>query len=218
MDEHIQLSELQCDAITELLNIGMGNAARSLSEMVNEEVKLSIPSLEMLSRQEAANHIDSKSPLTAQSQQRIAAVKQHFYGPFWGEAILLFPQEKSLELVRVLMKDEVPIEMLTELEQDALTEVGNIILNACLASLANILTTDLTSDLPIFIIGTATEVLEANTSRKEDEIVMFLRMDFALHTKDIDGYVAFILEVPSVKQFKDNIDQYLVRENLMVNI
>lgn len=210
MDENIQLSELQRDAITELLNIGMGNAARSLSEMVNEEVKLSIPSLEMLSRQEAANHIDSKQqPLVATRSQRIAAVKQHFHGPFWGEAMLLFPQEKSLELVRALMKDEVPIEMLTELEQDALTEVGNIILNACLASLANILTTDLTSDLPVFMIGTATEVLEADTPRTENEVVMFLRMDFALHTKDIDGYVAFILEVPSVKQFKENIDQYL---------
>ena len=203
MGDDIRLSELEHDAITELLNIGMGNAAGSLSKMVNEEVKLSVPSLEVLSRQDAAGHINH------QPQKRIAAVKQRFYGPFWGEALLLFPQEKSLELVRVLMKDEIPLEMLTELEQDALTEVGNIILNACLSSLANILTEELTSDLPLFITGTANEILEASASPQKDEIVVFLRMDFALQSKNIYGYVAFILEVPSVERFKANINKYL---------
>jgi chemotaxis protein CheC len=204
MDEHILLTELECDAIVELLNIGMGQAANSLSEMVQEEVKLAVPSLELLSRQEAISRLNGY-PL----HKRIAAVKQHFDGPFCGDALLLFPQEKSLELVRALMKgEEVSLEMLTELEQDALTEVGNIILNSCLGSLANLLTHELTSELPIFITGTATEVLDACLA-KNDDIVMFLRMDFALHSKDICGYVAFILEIPAIERFKISIDNYL---------
>lgn len=203
MDEHLQLTELECDAIVELLNIGMGQAANSLSEMVQEEVKLAVPSLELLSRQVAI------SRLNGYPHKRIAAVKQHFDGPFSGDALLLFPQEKSLELVRAIMKgEEVPLEMLSELEQDALTEVGNIILNSCLGSLANILTYELTSELPVFITGTATEVLDACLAQNDD-IVMFLRMDFALHTKDISGYVAFILEIPAIEQFKISIDNYL---------
>ncbi|MDM8560873.1 hypothetical protein [Candidatus Parabeggiatoa sp. HSG14] len=202
MDDNVQLSELQCDAITELLNIGMGIAAHSLSQMVNEEVKLSIPSLEVLSRQQVANYFSIQPP------QKIAAIKQHFYGPFWGDALLLFPEKKRLELVRILIKDEFPLELLAELEQDALMEVGNIILNACLSSLANVLTTSFTSDLPIFVAGTAAEILTACDFR-EDEIVMFLRMDFALQTQDIEGYVAFILEIPAIEQFKANIDRYL---------
>jgi chemotaxis protein CheC len=203
MDEHILLTELECDAIVELLNIGMGQAANSLSEMVQEEVKLAVPSLELLSRQAAI------SRLNGYPHKRIAAVKQHFDGPFCGDALLLFPQDKSLELVRALMKgEEVPLEMLTELEQDALTEVGNIILNSCLGSLANLLTHELTSELPIFITGTATEVLDACLAQNDD-IVMFLRMDFALHSKDICGYVAFVLEIPAIEQFKISIDNYL---------
>ncbi len=203
MDEHIRLSELHCDAIVELLNIGMGQAANSLSEMVREEVKLSVPSLELLSRQNAIKH------LNGHPDRRIAAVKQHFEGPFWGDALLLFPQEKSLELVRALMKDEeVPLDMLTELEQDALTEIGNIILNSCIGSLADILSQQLSSDLPIFITGSVNEVLDACVAQGDD-MIMFLRMDFALHTKDIDGYVAFILEIPAMEKFKTNIDLYL---------
>ncbi len=208
MGEHIQLTELQCDAITELLNIGMGLAARSLSEMVREEIKLTVPRVELLTRKSAVNHLNGNP------QRRIAAVKQHFEGSFWGDALLLFPQEKSLELVRVLMKDEeIPLEMLTELEQDALTEVGNIILNSCLGSLGNILTEELTSELPIFVSGTATEVLDGCVVQEDHEMIMFLRMDFALQQKDISGYVAFILEIPAIEQFKQSIDNYL-RENL----
>lgn len=206
MADDIYLSELQRDAITELLNIGMGRAAAALSEMVSEEVHLSVPSVEVLSRTEAAHKINGNP------NKRIAAVRQHFQGPFWGDAILLFPQEKSLELVRILLREEnIPLETLTELERDALTEVGNIILNSCLSSLGDMLCYEVTSHLPIFITGTATEVLENDNphTMQLDDVVMFLRMDFALRSKDISGYVAFILEIPSIAQFKLRIDQYL---------
>jgi len=202
MDDNIQLEELQHDAIIELLNIGMGKAAASLSLMVNEEVKLSIPRLELLTRQEAANHLNT------QPQQRIVAIKQYFHGPFWGEALLLFKLENSLELVRILIKDKLPSDLITELEADALMEVGNIILSACLSSLANNLTQELTSDLPLFVTGTVVEILEINASEK-NEVIMLLRMDFTLQIKNLDAYVAFILDVPSIKQFKSSIDHFL---------
>ena len=203
MDETIQLSELECDAITELLNIGMGQAAGSLSSMVNEEVKLSVPSVELVSRQIAVERLNGRP------YKRIAAVKQHFHGPFWGDALLLFPQENSLELVRALMRDEeISLDMLTELEQDALTEVGNVILNCCIGSLANNLDDELTTELPVFISGTAMEVLDACVAQGNQQ-VLFLRMDFAVLARDISGYVAFILEIASIEQFKMSIDKYL---------
>ena len=202
MDDTYYLSEVHCDAIAELLNIGMGQAAGSLSEMVNAEVKLSIPSLELLSRLDAIQRLNEPTCTC------ITAIKQHFEGPFWGDALLLFPQEKSLELVRVLMKDEVPLDMLTELEQDALTEVANIILNCCLSSLANILAHEVSSELPIFITGSALDVLDGCFAQEHD-VVLFLRMDFALQTKDINGYVAFILELPAIERFKVSVNQYL---------
>jgi chemotaxis protein CheC len=70
---------------------------------------------------------------------------------------------------------------------------------------------EVTSRLPMFITGTATEVLENDNihATSQDDVVMFLHMDFALRSKDISGYVAFILEIPSIAQFKLRIDQYL---------
>ncbi|WP_353572248.1 hypothetical protein [Candidatus Albibeggiatoa sp. nov. BB20] len=196
----IQLTPLQYDAITELLNIGMGQAAASLSEMVGEEVKLSIPSVELLPRYIAAEQIE------IHSSNRIAAIKQHFNGPFWGDALLLFAEDKSIELVKTIIKEDLPLELLKELERDALLEIGNIILNSCLASLANILTHELHSDLPTFVSGSANDILKGT---QENDLVMFLRMDFSLKTKEVDGYVAFVLEIPSIERFIHSINNYL---------
>jgi chemotaxis protein CheC len=202
MDDDMCLTELELDAIAELLNIGMGQATASLSQMVNEEVHLSVPSVELLTRQEAANYVRFRT------HQNIAAIKQHFRGHFWGDALLLFPQEKGLELVRALIKEDVPLDMLTELEQDALIEVGNIILNACLSTLANLLSHELNSDLPTFMIGSAEEIFDANIPQDEER-VMFMRMHLSLRSNDVDGYVAFILDIPAIAQFKQKIDDYL---------
>jgi chemotaxis protein CheC len=203
MDDSMHLTELQRDAITELLNIGMGYAAFSLSQMLDDEVKLSIPSVELLLRQDAAAHIE------ADPYKRIVAIKQHFRGSFWGDVFLLFPKENSLDLVKALMKQELSQDMLTELEQDALMEVGNVILNSCLSTLADVLMKEeVASGLPIFMIGSAQEVLDA-TIPLEDEIVMFLRMNFKLHSSNISGYVAFILDIASIHRFKDSVNEYV---------
>lgn len=198
----MQLTELHLDAIAELLNIGMGQATDSLSQILNEEVNLSVPSVQLLSRVDAAKNIDSGK------KEPIVAIKQHFEGPFWGDALLLFPQEKSLELVRAIVKEEVSHEMLLELEQDALSEIGNIILTSCLSSLANILTHEVTSSVPSFVSGPAIQVIN-DTGKDGGDVVMFLRMDFELHIKDIYGYVAFILEVAAVERFKESINKYI---------
>jgi len=79
----INLTELQQDAIIELLNIGMSRAASALSQMVGEEVYVSIPSVDLLSRHEVAVLIMEKN------SERIIAVQQQFSGLFWGDAMLL---------------------------------------------------------------------------------------------------------------------------------
>ncbi|EIJ44151.1 chemotaxis protein CheC, inhibitor of MCP methylation [Beggiatoa alba B18LD] len=198
----IQLTELEIDVITELLNIGMGQAAAALSTMVNAEVKLSIPNIEFVSRQSAACSIN-KTP-----DKPITAIRQRFHGSFWGEAILLFPEDKSLELTRAIIKTELSTAELRELEQDAMIEVGNIILNSCLASFADILGHELINELPTFTVGSAIEVL-SNTIPIEQDIIMLLKIDFTLQTKDIIGYVAFVLDISSLEELKVKVANYL---------
>ncbi len=198
------LNELQQDMLTEAFNLGMGKAAASLSEMVQEEILLSVPDIIFMSNSAAAAELDLQSP------GNVSGVSQGFNGPFSGEAMLLFPIEKSLELVRLLLQDTVPLENLTEFEEEALNEIGNIILNAGLSSLANFFNLEIMTDLPEFRQGTYKDMLniDESTSSSED-IVLLLRVDFKLEKHAVDGYVMFLLDAESFNALGDNINNSL---------
>lgn len=198
------LTELQEDALAELLNIGMGLASASLSEIVKEEVQLSVPSVEFLLKEELVDRLAGKN------NDKIACVEQKFSGTFWGSALLLFPEAKSLSLVKAMTGDNVPTEDLSDMQQDVLSEIGNIVLNSCLGSLANVLGDQIMSEVPTCLIGTSEEVLASNNDKDKDiEHVMLIRLDFSVPEMDVGGYVVFLLDLGSIQHLKNEIDNYL---------
>lgn len=187
----------EADAIGEVFNIAMGQAANALSSLVNSEVKLSIPSLDLLP-------LHAVAELFSQSNDTsICAVHEKFGGPFSGNALLIFPEVNSLELVQAILGngDDIAIESLSELEEEALVEIGNIILNACLAGIANLFGTTITTEIPVCHKGTIDDIL---TSANANEVAdyLFLRMQFEIEIKSMCGYVAFIMDINSMGTFK----------------
>jgi len=202
----IKLTALQKDALGELLNIGMGRASASLSEMVGEEVELSVPHVDILPYKEAVNSVSENVG------KEVTAVRESFKGAFWGDALLLFPENQSLQLVKALLKDqELPIEMLSEMEQEALTEVGNIILNACLGSLSNIFDQNLEFELPKYSHGSCAEVLKQDKRALQDqhnEGVLLLQMNFSLEKTKVNGYLTLLMDVDSMEALSKQLSIY----------
>lgn len=202
----IKLNELQQDMLSELFNLGMGSAASALSEMVSEEVLLSVPEIKFMKKSELAEM------LADESNDHISGVAQNFHGMLLGKALLTFPSHKSLELVRLLLQDTVPIENLTEFEEEALLEVGNIIINAGLSSLADIFEDEITSDLPVFNSGSCAEVINsADNNENYQEAVLYLQVDFTIELQNIKGYVVYLLNVESMENLATSIDQYIAK-------
>jgi len=202
-DEKI-LDDFYVDAVAEVLNIGMGSAAASLSEMIDDEVKLSVPGVEFVTRFVAADHISKKA------KTDVSGVHQHFQGAFGGDAMLLFPEEQSLQLVRaVLQQDDMTLEDLTEMEQEAMTEIGNVILNSCLCSMADMFGKEMRGEIPEFVQGSINQVLTDDGNNQTEAIVLLLNMDFAVDKKNIQGYVTFLMDVDEVIQLKQNIQEFL---------
>lgn len=202
----IELNELQQDMLTELFNLGMGNAASALSEMVSEEILLSIPEVSFMEKSELTHLLE------VDSGGHISGVSQQFHGMILGQALLTFPTDKSLELVRLLLQDNVPLENLTEFEEEALTEVGNIILNAGLSSLADIFEDEITSDLPVFNSGSCADVIEnTNQTDSTQQTVLYLQVDFSIEKNDIKGYVVYLFDVQSMDRLATLIENYITK-------
>jgi chemotaxis protein CheC len=197
------LSEVERDAISEIANLGVSRAAASLRQMVGEQVLLSVPAVRIVSRNEAASLVERGS------SPRLVAVQQLFEGPFSGRALLIFPEDQSLELVRSIVGPEHPLEDIMDLEQEALSETGNIILNACLATIANVLHKPMQMSLPLVIRGDGSTMFETGVRNADSDLVLFLYIDFTIKSRDIRGFIALLLDLPSILALKEIIRDFI---------
>jgi chemotaxis protein CheC len=195
------LSDMERDALAEISNIAMARAATSLRQMVEHEVKLSVPSVEILS-QEVVRQLIAKP-----DNQNLVAVRQDFDGAFSGRALLIFPEASSLELVRAVVGRQLPLEDIVDLEDEALAETGNILLNSWVATIANLLKRGLKMSLPKVIRGDSRRVLES--VRPQDNLVLFLHIKFEISKKEIGGYVALMMDIPSIDELRSLIADFV---------
>jgi chemotaxis protein CheC len=203
----IGLTELQQDAFTELVNIGVSRAAASLRTMIGTQVLLSVPSVEIVSRAAAARLIGEREAAP------LVVVHQDFEGAFAGRALLIFPQENGRELVRAVAGGDLSPEEVAALEDEALAETGNIILNGCLATMANMLQRTLTMSLPGIARGDGPRIFgaEAGAPTAADALVLFLYIDFSVSERDIRGYLAMLMDLPSIENLRGLVDEFIAR-------
>jgi len=201
---------MQQDALTEVFNMGMGSAASSLSEMVGEEVELTVPEISFVNKEDAIRL------LTLKNSGDVSGVSQNFSGPLGGVALLMFPIDQSLEIVRLLLQDTVSLDKLTEFEEEALCEIGNIILNSGLSSLADVFGQEMQSSIPVFSQGSCANIMNSkNINEQTIDIVMFLQVDFKIEKHATNGHVVYLLDVNSIQNLKNNIDNYLEKLNII---
>ena len=201
----IALSELQLDALTELVNLGVSRAAGNLAVMVREEVVLTVPKVALMTRQSAIETLGKRD------SRSLVAVHQTFEGEIVGRALLIFPEERSLELVRCLVSSELSNEEIIELEQEALAETGNVILNSCLATIANSLESRLKISLPEVIRGESTRFFSLPPPPEAGSTVLFVYINFAVRRRNIEGYLAMLMDLPSLEALKKLLDALIRR-------
>jgi chemotaxis protein CheC len=137
-------------------------------------------------------------------------VHQDFEGDIKGRALLIFPEAKSIELVRAVVGGDLTIEDIFELEQEALAETGNVLLNGCLGTIANHLGRSLRISLPEVLYGEGTEFFEAAPYSSGDR-VLFIYINFAVRQRDLQGYIAMLLDMPSLVTLQQLLRSFIDR-------
>lgn len=196
------LTDLESDALAELANVAMARASVSLRTMIQHEVLLSVPTVEILAPKEAIARVAKPG------NPNLVAVRQDFSGVFSGRALLIFPEASSLELVRVVVGRQLALEDIVDLEDEALAETGNIILNSWVATIANLLKKNLKMSLPVVIRRDQSHIFESASPR--GSLILFLHIKFDISRQQIRGYVALMMDVPSVAELRSLIADYVV--------
>ena len=200
------ISELQRDALGEMFNIGVGRAAASLSQIVGEEILLSAPEIHLLSPKDAARAV------LGEDGKKFSAVTQTFSGPFVARAMLVFPETNALEIIRMMIGEHISLEELTEFEQEAMSEVGNIILNATFSAVADMVGVELQGSLPNHRFGDARALLLEDCN--EESVILVIQANLVISKQQIEGHIVFVLSVRSLHNLLEAVDRFLAGEGI----
>jgi len=189
----MELTPTQHDALIELLNIGFGRAAASLSELTGHRVLLEVP-------QVSVHPIEQLSgALRSVVQDQIASVHQIFSGPVGGDALLILDY-KAAGMLKELLTNEAPLPLPMDASaREVLTEVGNILLNACLGTFGNILQVQVSFSVPHLNLDTLHDVLQSLLINREGlRYALVVHAGFRLRDAEVTGYLIIVLSVASL--------------------
>ncbi|MCI5212680.1 MAG: chemotaxis protein CheC, partial [Candidatus Electrothrix sp. ATG2] len=96
----IDLDAVENDAILEVFNIAMGMAGSTLSQMVDDEVTLQVPSIKFFTIEQL---LKIKEVMT---DKPLVAVTQHIAGVFNSDAVLMFNEDNALYVVQQMMGED----------------------------------------------------------------------------------------------------------------
>ena len=203
----MNVSAEEIDALRELINIGVGRAAGALNDMVGAHVEVRVPSVRLVSP------ADIKEATTWVNEQELATVRMGFSGEIQGTTELVFPADSASKLVALLTGEEVGTPDLDSLRAGALTEVGNILLNAVMGSITNVLERHISYELPTYSEETPEDLVEAVRSQAEAAVLLaqthFLvrQSHSSLEQEKIEGEVTLLFGMGSFEVLLKRIHQ-----------
>jgi chemotaxis protein CheC len=202
----MELTSSQTDALTELINIGYARAAGALSDLTGHRISLEVPNV-------VIHPINQISPLLQKViASEVASVNQLFAGSIAGNAILILDREAALLLNRVLT-NRPEVQIFDGAAREVITEVGNIVLNACLGVFGNLLQVQVTFTVPRLQIASVSEVLKLIAIEGgELNYALMIHTRFHMRTNDVSGYLVIILGVKSLDRLLIELKKWEERQ------
>jgi chemotaxis protein CheC len=199
----IELTALQQDALVELLNIGFGRAAASLSQLTGHRVLLEVPQVTLQPIEEVGESLGRVVP------GYVASVHQIFSGPVAGDAMLIL-DEGGAAMLKELLTSEPALPLAIDASaREVITEIGNILLNACLGTFGNLLKVKVSFSVPHLSIEHVAAILESlKIAHEEIRYALVIHAGFRLRDTQVAGYMVIVLSVASLDRLMHAVDAW----------
>jgi chemotaxis protein CheC len=199
----MELTERQRDALTELINMAFSRTAASLSELTGHRVLLEQPTVAIFPIEELSTALAEFLPA------EIATVHQVFSGAVTGDALLLLSYDGAVMLTDLLTDDRSKSDRLDASDREVLTEVGNILLNACLGMFGNLLQVHVTFSVPRLHLETLDALLRTLVIGKEGlRYALVVYTAFRMRDSAVSGYLVIALNVASLDRLIQEADKW----------
>lgn len=201
------LTDDQRDALTELVNIAFSRTAAALSELTGNRVELSVPTV--------SNHPieELETALGKYVKGEVATIHQIFGGPVAGDAFLLLDVDGAGRLVGLLTDAEAPTRQMGASAKEVLSEVGNILLNACLGVFGDLLHVRFTFAVPRLQLETLGSMLGSLVVEKDElRHALLIGARFGIRASNVTGCLLLVLGLTSMARFVATVESWADQE------
>jgi len=199
----ISQTERQADALTELVNIAFGLTAAKLSEIAGHRVLLEPPIIAIHPMEALA------AQLGLFVTDNVATVHQVFTGPVAGDAMLVLEYDSAVKLSNLLAEEGSKSHHFDAYTNEILTEVGNMLLTACLGMFGNLLQVHVTFSMPRLHLESLERFL-ASISVGGDELrfAVVVTALFNLCEQGVEGRIVIVLDVASLELLIQAVEKW----------
>ena len=181
----VKLTELQRDALREVGNIGAGNAANALAQMINKRVDINIPSVEMVELEDYARSINDKN-------EKLLVAWSNVVGKTRATVLSIFNVTDIINLTSIIVDDEdkksidlrKKIEKasdIPELYKSAIFELGHILGSHYISAIGDLIGFRLMTEPPDVSVDTGKQLFTI----LEEEIGLLKKLSLIITTNVI---------------------------------
>lgn len=152
-DEILNLSEDQLDALREIGNVGAGNSATALSQIISRKIDMSVPKVAIMPLGDVPDVVGGPDAM-------VVGVFLRVYGLAPGSVLFLLPRDSAFYLIDMLMgKERGSTKNLDFMDESALMEIGNILAGSYLNALSHFTKLTLLPSIPALALDMAGAIL-----------------------------------------------------------
>ncbi|OFI06517.1 CheY-P phosphatase CheC [Clostridium acetireducens DSM 10703] len=179
-----ELTPIQLDALREVGNIGAGNAATALSQLINRKVDMTVPFVNLVPFDKVFDSIGG--------EEVVVGVIVRVLGDTPGNILFIFEKDVAFYLVEILIGQKV--ETLTELSESVICEIGNIISSSYMNAIAKFTNLVIMPSVPAVTCDMLGAILSTTfiESGQFDEYVLDIETKFLENNSEISGHFYYV--------------------------
>lgn len=190
--EDNDFNSVQLDVLREVGNIGAGNAATALSQLLNKKIDMTIPSINIVPFEDIFSRIGGEDV--------VIGIIVRVLGDTPGNILFVLDKQTAFMIIESLIgqKDE----QLTELGNSVLCELGNIISSSYMNAIAKLTNLVIMPSVPAVTYDMLAAILSTTfiESAQFEESVLDIETSFMQDQYEIGGHFYYIPMPGSLKK------------------
>ena len=197
--EDLNLQEL--DVMKEIGSIGTGHAATALSKLLQREVRITIPKVQILDFDGAVKRIGKEEEI-------IGATLVQMSGDLDGLMLFLYDKRFARKMLKKLLQTEYKdFDAMDDMAFSALKEVGNIIICSYINAFSQLVHVDLHLSVPSSTVNMLGGILTVPMAEfgYESNKLMYSNADFLMDGKSLPSWLLMLPDIHSLNTILEKL-------------